>query len=172
MKLVILPGNSPSNREWADEAKESFSSMFSDIYVQSYSHWNSGQEFIDFDTELAKLVKNVGQKDCVVLAKSAGAMLSVYGVHKNIFHPLKCVFLGLPIRFAEENNFALEQWFQQYDVPTVVIQNSNDPVTSFQKVEVALSSLNKTSIELIEIEGDDHKYNDFELIKEKTKDFL
>lgn len=169
MRLIILPGNSPSNKEWADSAKQSFSNSFTDIYVQSYSHWDTGKEFIDFDIELEKLVENVRDDDCMVLAKSAGAMLTIYGVHENKFFPKRCVFLGLPIRFAVENGFALDQWLKSYDVPTIIIQNSNDPVTSFAELKVALVRLNKTNIELIELDGDNHTYDDFELIKEKIK---
>mgnify|MGYP001604600030 CR=1 FL=1 len=172
MKLVILPGNNKSNKEWADAAAEAFASSFSDIYVQSYSHWDTDEEFINFDTELEKLIKNVGSDDCIVVAKSAGSMLSIYGVHKNKFHPKKCVFVGLPVRFAEENNFELAQWIQSYDIPTIVIQNSHDPVTSFEELKTAFDHLNKTSIELIEINGNDHKYSDFKLIKEKIGDFF
>jgi len=172
MKLVILPGNNKSNNEWADAAAEAFSSSFPDIYTQSYSHWDTGEEFINFDMELEKLVKNVENDDCIVVAKSAGSMLAIYGVHKKIFHPTKCVFVGLPIRFAEENNMELVQWFQDYDVPTIIIQNSHDPVTSFEELKAALACLNNINIELIEIEGNNHKYGDFELIKEKAKDFL
>jgi len=172
MKLIILPGNSKSNKEWADATAEAFSSSFSEIYTQSYSHWDNGEEFINFDTELDKLVKNVGSDDCIVMAKSAGSMLAIYGVHKKMFYPTKCLFVGLPIRFAEENNMELIQWLQDYDTPTLIIQNSHDPITSFEELKTALAPLNKTNIDLIEIDGDNHKYSDFELIKEKAWDFL
>ncbi|MDO8604280.1 MAG: hypothetical protein Q7K40_02675 [bacterium] len=172
MRLVILPGNSESNKEWATAASDAFAGSFQEIYKQDYSHWGTEQGTIDFESELKKLSMNVKDKDCVIFAKSAGAMLLIYGVHKGLIHPRRCVFVGFPVNWAKEKNFNLTQWVQDYDVPTIIIQNSNDPITSFEDLKMFFSQVNKPNIELIETEGSDHKYGNFDLIKEKTMSFL
>lgn len=36
MKLVLLPGNSKSNKEWAEKTSEAFSDIFKDIYTSLF----------------------------------------------------------------------------------------------------------------------------------------
>ncbi len=169
MKLVILPGNSHPNKEWANEALNFFSKDFQDRYVQNYSHWDNGQDTINFETEAKKLVKNIGNAECTILAKSAGAMLAIYCVSNNLIKPSKCIFVGLPVIWAKERNFDLEKWIQDFDTPTTIIQNSNDPVTSYAQAKYFIDSLNIQNISIVEIPGHDHLYDNFEIIKSETR---
>lgn len=173
MKLVVLPGNSKSNKEWSEKTVDAFSEFFADQYIQAYSHWEEGKEIIDFDVEARKLEKNVGEGKFSIIAKSAGAMLTIYSVSKGLVKPEKCVFLGLPILWAEEHNFNLKDWFEKFNIQTLVIQNSNDPVTSYSELKKFVDDNDlRHTLTLIEIEGADHKYDDAEKIRELIKNFL
>lgn len=166
MKLIILPGNGQANKEWADDAGQAFLDIFKDQYKQYYSHWDTGEEIINLDVELKKLKDNIGnEKEYIVFAKSAGSLLSIYGVFMGEIKPKRCIFVGLPIGWAKDNNFSLEIWLEKFDIPTIIIQNSNDPYTSFMEVQEIILKLGKKNIEVIEISGNDHKYDDFKLIK-------
>ena len=173
MKLVILPGNSKSNKEWSEKTAGTFSEFFPDQYIQAYSHWEEGKEIIDFDVESRKLEKNIGEGKFSIIAKSAGAMLTIYSVSKGLINPEKCVFLGLPVLWADEHNFNLRDWFLKFNIQTLVIQNSNDPLTSYSELKkfVDDASLHHT-LTLIETEGNDHKYNEKEKIKKLVNNFL
>lgn len=171
-KLVILPGNDKSNKEWATLVANKFAYLFTEVYKQDYSHWNTEQKILDFDAELKKLVENMKDKDCVVLAKSAGAALIVYGMYKNQIYPTKCVFVGFPLDWGVKMGFDIEHWLRSYNVPTLIIQNSDDPVTPSGNLAKFFRKLGKTSVKLIEIAGDDHKYDNFELIMKKIDGFL
>ncbi len=173
MKVIILPGNDKSNKDWLDNAADAFSDISDDRYKLYLSHWDSGEKIIDFDVELEKLTKNIkDEKEYVIFAKSAGAMLAVYGVYKGEIKPTKCIFVGLPIDWAAKNNFPLKEWLKKFSIPALIIQNSDDPITSFKDLQSELSELDKSNIEVIEIAGNDHKYIDFDLIKEKAKNFI
>ena len=172
MKLVILPGNSHLNKEWTDEASSFFSKNFEDRYVQNYSHWENGQDTINFEVEAKKLAENIGSAECIILAKSAGAMLAIYCVSKNLIKPNRCVFVGLPVIWAKERNFDLESWIQDFNVPSTIIQNSNDPVTSYAQAKSFLDSLHKENIKIIETPGDDHGYEDFGTIRQNSGKFF
>ncbi|MFZ2193521.1 MAG: hypothetical protein WAV31_04735 [Candidatus Moraniibacteriota bacterium] len=173
MKLIILPGNGQANKEWADDAGQAFLDIFEDQYEQYYSHWDTGEEIINLDIELKKLKENIGnEKEYIVFAKSAGSLLSIYGVFDGDVKPKRCIFVGLPISWAKENNFPLEIWLEKYDILTVIIQNSNDPYTPFEEVQEMIQRLDKKNIKVIEILGNNHKYDDFELIKNKIKNLL
>lgn len=169
MKLIILPGNGQANKEWADDAGQAFLDIFEDQYKQYYSHWNTGEEIIDLDVELKKLKESIGnEREYILFAKSAGSLLSIYGVFNGDVKPKRCIFVGMPISWAKENNFLLEIWLEKYDIPTVIIQNSNDPYTPAGEVKEMILRLGNKNIKVIEISGDDHRYDDFELIKKKT----
>lgn len=172
MKLIILPGNSKSNKEWAEKISFALSDVFKDIYVHQYSHWDNEQGNIDFDVEAEKISKVVDIRDCVIFAKSAGAMFAMYCVSKNILIPQKCIFVGLPVLWAKEKGFDLESLIQVYSIPTIIIQNSNDPITSYSQMKSFVEKFNKQNISFIEIVGDNHKYDDFETLKHKAQEFL
>jgi hypothetical protein len=46
MKLFILPGNSPQNKEWAEKLEESLAERIDEIYIQNYDYWQTGEEII------------------------------------------------------------------------------------------------------------------------------
>lgn len=174
MKLIILPGNSKkANEQWENDSVGAFSGASEDVYAQRYSHWDTDEKLINFDAELEKLVEAVkNQKGYVIFGKSAGAMLAIYGVYKGSIKPEKCVFVGLPMQWASEKRFPLEEWLEKFDVPTVIIQQSEDPEASFAEVQAFIAKLKKENIGTVEMEGKDHKYENFPLITEATAGFL
>ena len=173
MKLIILPGNSKSNREWNQKASEVLKSYFPERYIQDYSHWDSDTDILDFEVEAKKLSDNIGTEECMIFAKSAGSLLAAYCISKNLIKPKKSVFLGLPVLWAKEHGFEIDKWFQGYEVPTVILQNANDPIASFDVMKSFIDTLDiKQSIDLIKLDGDDHKYDDFQLIEKKISGFF
>jgi len=173
MELVILPGNSKSNKEWSENTADAFSELFPDQYIQAYSHWDEGKEIIDFDIEARKLKENVKEGEFSIIAKSAGAMLGIYSVSKSLIKPARCVFLGLPVLWAEEHDFDLKDWFKKFNIPTLVIQNSNDPITPYSDLKKFVDNNNLSNVlTLIENEGTDHKYDNFEKSRELISGFL
>lgn len=173
MELVILPGNSKSNKEWSEKVADTFSELFSDKYIQMYSHWNESKEIINFEIEARKLRNSVKEDEFSIIAKSAGAMLAIYSVSKSLIKPARCVFLGLPVLWAKEYDFDLKDWFKKFNIPTLVIQNSNDPITPYSDLKKFVDDNNLSNVlTLIENEGTDHKYDNFEKSRELISGFL
>lgn len=174
MKLIVLPGNSKkANEQWEADSVCVFSGDSNEVYAQRYSHWDTDAKLINFDDELAKLVEVVeNENGYIIFGKSAGAVLAIYGVYKGAIKPEKCVFVGLPIRWAAEKQLPLEEWLEEFDVPSVIIQQSEDPEASFAEVLAFIARLKKENIGTAEIDGKDHRYDNFPLIKEMATDFL
>lgn len=174
--LVILPGNSKkANERWLNDSAKTFSDpeKTGEVYTQPYTHWETGEKIINFDVELEKLSKALeGQENYVIFAKSAGAMLTVYGVSKGVLKPERCVFVGLPMKWAKENNFFLPEWLENFDASTLIFEQTEDPFASFTELQEILQKLGKENITLEEIPGNDHKYEDFSLFKERAMEFL
>ncbi len=172
MKLLIFPGNSLANKVWADGAYLAFAGEFSQRYRHYYSHWESGEPLINFETELAKLASQIKpDEECVVLAKSAGSLLALMAIGRGMFKAKKCVFVGLPLKLVREENVRLEQALTSYTLPTIIIQNLNDPVATFEEVKNYLAQLGKPNFTILATPAADHKYLDFDLIKQKIGGF-
>lgn len=173
MKLVIFPGNSEANKAWADGAHEAFASEFMNRYKHYYSHWESGEPIINFDTELEKLANQVEpNEECVVLAKSAGIILALMAISKGILRATKCVFVGLPLKMVREENLRLDQLLATHNLPTIIIQNSGDPVAAFEEVKSYIAQTGKPNFTVLATPASDHKYLNFDLIKQKISGFF
>jgi hypothetical protein len=95
--LVILPGNSPKNKEWAISARGAFMSLFKSVIINEYDHWNNNKESIDLNLEANKLAGIIRSADqpIEIFAKSAGIILVLYAVHNKIISASKihkCIF--------------------------------------------------------------------------------
>lgn len=172
MKLVILPGNSASNKVWNEIMSDAFADMFPKRYAHSYAHWKSGKNIIDIDAEADALVSHVGTEEIVILGKSIGAVLAIKCVAKNYVHPKKCVLMGLPIEWAREHGMPPETWMDAFNVPTLFIQNDNDPVAPCSDTKYFLKRYASKQFSTVIIEGTDHKYNDVPAIKTAAGKFF
>ncbi len=168
MKLILLPGNSPKNKPWIDKVTKSLSGKFQSTYTQYYDHWNQDIGYIDFDKETEKLLKNIkGDERYIVFAKSVGIMLTLKAISNKKINPLMCIFVGTPTT-AEK----LDEFFKDYTIPTLFIQQENDPLTSFDKLAEKVSNLDLDNAIVKEIEGNDHKYKNIEELSELVTKFV
>ena len=98
MNLILLAGNSVSNKKWIEEVAEAMKPNFKKIIVHYYKHWETGDELIDMNGELSRLMNTVSGLDSwSIFAKSAGTLLTLKGVKEGKIQPVKCVFAGTAI---------------------------------------------------------------------------
>lgn len=167
--LIILPGNGPTNKEWAEKARDFFVNQFKSVTIQYYDHWSNNAELIDIDIELKKLTNTINtlNEDIVILAKSIGTALAMYALYsKKVYASQisKCVFVGLPPEWARTNGFDIDSWSAAFTVPTTLIQNDNDPVATAEDIRKEQVGGKFRNMTLIEVKGDDHMYGDFDKI--------
>lgn len=174
LNLLILPGNSPGNKDWTRELSELFHPQFEEIKIIEYESWrdNDFSRVIDLEQELAKVSEVVREWDqYCVFAKSVGTALCMKAVHDRILNPQKCVFLGIPLNWLATNKIPVKNWVGTYNIPTMVIQQRNDPFAGSDTVGEFLKDL-PTIKEYIVVEGDDHKYGQIdEIAKSSLKYF-
>ncbi len=165
MDLIILPGNSVSNRAWAEAVANQVKGMFETIRVVYYKHWEMGEKTIDFDIEDKELIKvTQGLSEYVIFAKSAGTILSLRGINEGILKPVKNVFCGFPLKFGRSLNQNVDEWLPKLRIPTVVIQNTEDPVMTYKEMSEYMESVNQ-KIRAVETGGNTHDYENYEVIK-------
>lgn len=164
--LIILPGNGSINKDWAEKARDFFSPNFASVSIQYYDHWSSGGEVINMNIELEKLEKTFYnlKGNIVIFAKSAGALLFMSVIYLKLVDDSrisKSIFVGFPPTWARANGFDVDLWSSGYSIPTVIIQNINDPLSPVGDIRKEQANGKFTSLRLIEQEGTDHVYENF-----------
>jgi hypothetical protein len=172
IKLFILPGNSPQNKEWAEKLKESFTEKVNEIYVQYYDHWQIGEEIINLERELEKLLKEINLQEYLLLGKSAGVLVILKGIFENKLKPKACIFFGTPIFWARALNFSIDEYLKNFQTHALFIQQSEDPAISANDFQDLLVNLKVRNYKFITIPGNDHSYDDFSLISRHIFQFL
>lgn len=174
MHLILLPGNSPFNKEWIDEVKRTLKDLFDSAHIQYYDHWdNSSDQIIDIDKELSKLMKHAKDYDeYCIFAKSAGTIITLKGIKEKKIAPQECYFTGMPLVFTCRNNLLIEDLIANYSTPTLFIQKTKDPAASFADIKKLLEENNVQNYKTKGIPGNSHHYADVEQLKDLIKEFL
>jgi predicted alpha/beta hydrolase family esterase len=172
-EIILLPGNSKSNRDWILEVREKLKSFFDKSSIFEYAHWETGNEIIDMDYETERLSKYLGdKKDYVIFAKSAGVALALKCIAEKKISPLGCMFLGTPVNWCRKNDIQLEINLENFDVPTIFIQKRNDPAFSSEDLKSLLINKNVKNYKLLEIPGEDHHYENLDQIEKLMSELV
>lgn len=167
MKLIILPGFSIRNKQWAEECCNFFLDRY-EVIVHEWLHWESGNNG-DFkiETESQKLYKLVGKENVYMIAKSIGTYVSMNLLNNDVV-PVKLILCGIPSDWLKENRFdqAVYKKISTLDPEKLIVfQNSDDPYAKYDEIDAMISSLNP-DIRVIEKKSDTHEYYYFEDFKE------
>lgn len=175
MELILLPGNSPINKEWTEDVEKKLNELFEfdSTFLLEYLHWESGEELISIDKELERLVEHTKSKEnYAIFAKSAGTLLTLKGIYSQVLHPQFCIFVGTAVDWGRSNKFDIDTWIKNYKTPTLFIQKSQDPSFSYEKLKSLIEVAAVQNYKLVEIPGDTHHYEDLVLLKNETEAFI
>ena len=167
MKIVILPGNHPVNKEWINLIKNPLKQLFEKVLVLYYSHWNNQKELIDLEKEINSIPKGE-----IVLAKSVGIILALKAIYEKKINPLKCIFIGTPVDWAEKSNIGFKRYLKDFKIPTLFIQNSGDPIYTSDNLRKLLRAKNVRNYSFYEFKEGSHDYDNFDKIVELIEKFI
>jgi len=171
MKLILLPGSSPRNKEWIEKVRDELGDLFDESLIMYYTHWNSNGN-MDRQLEIENLSKIANIEDCVIFAKSAGIGVSLGAIKSKKINPTKCIFVGLPLSWKEKRSDELSPYYMGYKIPTLFIQQEHDPFTNYKELKGFLEKNKLTNYEIKEVEGNNHHYSNIKELKYYIKDFL
>lgn len=172
MILFLLGGKSVSNQKWIEKVDKLVNRDFEKTVIQYYDHWKTGIGDIDVEKELKELEEKTRDvSDWVVFAKSAGALVVLKGIYEKKLSPKKCIFIGLALHFGRVIG-DIDTWLKDYSVPTLFIEKTNDPACSYSELLEILEKSNAKNYSTKEISGDDHEYDDIEMIKDEITTFF
>lgn len=163
MKIVLFGGNSPENKSWLSFVKKILSKDFNDVLVHEYLHWSSEESLINLDKELERLkiiLKNY--QNYIIVAKSAGTLLALKGIYEGSITPLACVFIGTAVLWGRERNFKVDDWLNNYLVPTLFVHKLGDPAINSDELIALLKKHSTKNYEFLFLPGTEHSYSNYQ----------
>ncbi|MDD3662049.1 MAG: hypothetical protein PHG63_03195 [Candidatus Dojkabacteria bacterium] len=172
MELIILPGNSTKNREWAQDIAEKLKDVFARVYVHEYAHWDQEGSRLDFERERQRVKAAVaGRVSYAVFAKSAGALLSLDMIDQEELSPQWCIYVGSAIRMGRRLRFDLDSWLSSHRVPTLWVQKEFDPAMSYDDLRATVEDLSHGTNEFVQLPGSDHAYLETDELAMRVEEF-
>ncbi len=90
--LIVLPGNSLQNQSWGIRMASHYGEYFDSIHTVEYDHWKTGEADINLALEEERLREHVATlpkgTQIIVLAKSAGSILTFLAVQSGAINPI------------------------------------------------------------------------------------
>ena len=172
MKLVLLGGMSPHNKPWIYQVRDALAPLFDECLVHEYAHWNDAEKTPDLEFELAAVADKVKSlSEYVVFAKSFGTALTLKGINGGLLSPVACLFAGLPLALIKEKGLVAADWLAASQVPTIIVQNTDDPVGGFAELKAYTAGASSTC-QLVELPGNTHEYSDLQRLGELASSLL
>lgn len=173
VNILLLPGKSSKNKPWVEKIASTFRTHNLATSVLSYSHWESESADFDFDSELKKLsVFGNEINKVIIFAKSVGTILALQAMYQEEIKPYACIFVGTAIEWARETEKDVNLWLREYSIPTLFIQKTSDPAISFENLKKLLISSGTKDYKLLNLPGDNHEYEDIELLVSSSLEFI
>jgi hypothetical protein len=173
MDLIILPGNSKQyNEQWLYDSEKKYAPVFDSTTTHIFKHWETGEQMVNLETEVAKLQQEVQSKEnYVIYAKSIGTVVTIKAVAEGKISPKSCIFVGCPFsEMGEYKNFS--NWVKNFNMHTLFIQQTDDPFFKYSELEKFIDENDIQNYELVEIEGNNHAYDNYDYIRQLIVEFL
>jgi len=170
-----MPGCQGINSIWEKDILKGYSNSFDKILLFKFSTCKGDYcEEVDLDEEIknfSKLVESL-EGECVVFARKISCLLVLKAFYNINFRPKKCVFLGLPISWALVNNFPINDWLSDYNVPTLFVQRKLDPLFYFSDLKNYLNHRNVKNYIIADIDYLDKEYDKMNVYKKIAMNYL
>ncbi|MEK7497466.1 MAG: hypothetical protein AAB656_00935 [Patescibacteria group bacterium] len=161
MKTIVLPGYSPSNKEWAEETAKNLPNS----QVHYWKHWDEKTKFTQ-GIEANEIIKEVDGNTINILAKSLGTYVLAILIAKKKVLINKIILCGIPLGDLRERDAEIyKSAFTNFDPEKVIcFQNSDDLHGSYTKISEFLKNINP-KIKIISKKASNHDYPYFEDFK-------
>jgi len=155
MKLLILPGFSPSNKDWTSYLKTKLKSSY-DVFAIDWIHWNLGGG-LKLKEEMKKIRKIVVEDNFNMIAKSVGTMVAMKVLSEYKDKVNKIILCGIPTINYKRMNLMRDS-LKGFDPKKIIcFQNSKDPFVAYNDLTKEMRKMDK-KIKVIEKEARNHDY--------------
>jgi len=163
MKVIVLPGYSAHNLDWANEVAENLGPNYLTV-VHQWRHWQEGS--FSLKREIENILEEIGGETISIIAKSIGTRVTMNLIPRIINHRDKVILCGIPTKFESTSVKALyrDNLLKLGSQNVLCLQNTRDPFSPFVTVNEFIMSVDK-NIKVMEKPGTDHEYPYFEDFK-------
>ncbi len=170
--LILLGGRNLRQQSWIREVETAFSPYFAATHVLDYQHWKQGTVEEDVPNEaenLITLIESLGtEREYAIFGKSMGMLVTADAIKQGRIHPRFCVFAATPIKYPlshEDNGMRrIESLFQDYETPTLFIQNPDEKYMKPRELEETLKGFGARNFQVVEGTGGVHSYAAWSLV--------
>jgi predicted alpha/beta hydrolase family esterase len=157
MNIIILPGFSLKNKQWAEDTKKDLEPDFSSTVIY-WSHWETGKAEADWIAREADKIAAGVAEPVNIIAKSIGTAVAMEVIRQKPRSADKIIFCGVPVVDFLQGD---EKYYQPLvNVPAqrfLCFQNLEDNHGSYVQAEEFLHSLNP-HLKIISKPRSDHEY--------------
>ena len=132
-----------------------------------YPWWSDLDANIDIEEVIGSIAEE--QPDLIV-AKSIGTLFTTLAFTRGLIRPKAIVFLGIPLKSIESSEIdAIRALSEDDGTHFLIVQQTDDILGSYSEVAELFSGRNVT---LFEILGNDHMYDQFDILAHTIEDWL
>ena len=161
MKIVGLPGANQWTEQWMTEVIGALELGQSATVVRSYRHWHTPDKELDLAYEIAQVAAEAPD---LVVAKSLGTIVTLTGLDNGSIHAARYVFIGVPVSGLGEAELKILEGIGERDEPCLFIQQRDDRAGGAAALQQHITE--GDNVKLAVIPGEDHRYDDIEVLKE------
>ena len=160
MKILGLPGINPGTEQWMQKLLESLNLARSETIIQRYQCWAVPGSSLNIESEAR--IAAITRPD-IVIAKSIGTRIAIYAYTGKLMSAKTCILLGIPVRGCSNDEISALQEICA-NVPTLLIQQTDDPAGSFSVVTSMIP--HSPTCQISEVPGNDHRYGNIDQLRQ------
>jgi predicted alpha/beta hydrolase family esterase len=167
--LLILPGYSLHNKDWAEEVKKNIEQTTNNkVLVHNWRHWTEGSFSLTY--EISKIKEEIAKETNVdIIAKSVGVAVAMEIIPQISSQVGKVVFCGIASITGSDREAALKNVLDVVSVKNILcIQNAKDKFVKYSDAEKFYHSINH-ALKVISKPRSDHEYPYFPDFEEFLK---
>jgi hypothetical protein len=158
--VLILPGFSAKNIDWAEQVAHNFLPQF-EAKIHQWKHWRTGDKS-DFSVknEVEEIITQTAEymaTEISVLAKSIGTFVLAQVLQQSPHLFAKIILCGIPLNDLEKEEWNVYESFKYIDSRTICFQNDQDPHGDFAQVSNFFKEKN-IQIPVVKKLADNHDY--------------
>ncbi|OGM30149.1 hypothetical protein A2630_02940 [Candidatus Woesebacteria bacterium RIFCSPHIGHO2_01_FULL_44_10] len=161
MITFILPGYSPSNRQWAEEVANKLQ-VTGEIRPIIWDHWDDSNAVFKPEEKVQMLIGIMAGGSANIIAKSIGTLVASLLISQIPKQITKVIYCGIPSgNFKNyQEVYTKAMTFLPAD-KILVLQNQADPLGSFEVTQAAIQQTNP-KITVKSMPASDHNYPYFD----------
>jgi predicted alpha/beta-hydrolase family hydrolase len=160
MITFILPGYSPSNRDWADEVAKNLK-LDGQIRPIYWDHWEDESQTFKPKEKKDLIVRHAKGDSFNIIAKSVGTLVAALIANEVPSQVKKIILCGIPTVSDERLKIFQEAFTGFPPEKIIVFQNEKDPFATDEEVKSFMMKVNP-KIKVISKERKDHHYPYFD----------